>query len=185
MQYTFSKKNIDYDGSQLRSHWIRDRFELADDAIAAFVGGCDVSNEYMVDLEDLNAGATIYSEKMLHFIIEHFDTSLREMVFRQRLFICLIKETFEKLVPGINLIRIGDDLYDGENKITISVATSSPVSSLIHTGINISSKNTPVKTKGLDDYNLNTKVLAELVLKKYKEELATVIKCMNKVKRVN
>lgn len=184
MEYLFSETKIDYDGSQLRSHWINNNFDLYGDAIVAFIGKCNVKKEHMVDLEDLQAGASIYSEQMLHFIIEHFDISLMETVCRQRLFVCSLKESLEELIRGIKIIRRGDDLFEGDSKITISIATKSPVSGLVHTGINIISDNTPVKTKGLKDLNLNPKRLAELVLKKYKEESETIKKCITKVKWV-
>jgi hypothetical protein len=184
MEYIFSDKTTDYDGSQLKSHWIRHNFNLLSDAIVAFVGGCNVKAEHMVDLEDLQAGDSIFSEKMLHFVIEHFDISLRECIVRQRIFICVLKEALEDVMPGIGLKRSGDDLFDEDHKVTISIATKSPVSGLIHTGINISSKNTPVKTKGLSDYNINAKTLAEVVLKKYKYEVEAIEKCITKVKWV-
>lgn len=184
MEYIFSDKKIDYDGSQLRSHWINNNFSIYGDVIAAFIGKCDVSPKHMVDIEDLQAQSSIYSEEMLHFIVEHFDISLQETVLRQRMLVCVMKDVLEESLPGTRIVRSGDDLYEGENKLTISIATKSPVSGLIHLGINIRSDNTPVKTKGLADYNLNAKTLAENVLKKYKEELDSIKYCVTKVRWV-
>lgn len=139
----------------------------------------------MVDLEDLAAGESIYSEEMLHFIIEHFGTGLKEMVLRQRLLTCIIKDLLEKEVPGTRFTRDGDDIFDGDCKLTVSIATKSPVSALIHTGINISSANTPVKTKGLKDYSIDPDTFASTIAECYKKESASIAHCLTKVREVS
>lgn len=174
MQIKFIDQKINYDGSQLRSHWIFDTTELAGNAIAAFIGECNVLSEHMVDLVDKNAGCRIYSEDMLHFVVERFDCSLNEMILHQRLFVAILGAVILSLSKderADKIIRKGNDLYDGDAKLNVSIATASPVSCLMHVGINISSLNTPVKTKGLNDYNINPKTFAESILKKYKEEV--------------
>lgn len=185
MEYKLSDKNINYDGSQLRSHWINDNFNIYGDSAVAFIGKCDVDKKYMVDLEDVHTKSEIYSEEMLHFIIEHFDISLRETVMRQRLFVAIIKETLEEFANGIKFTRKGDDVYEDDSKLTISIATKSAGSGLIHTGINISSKNTPVKTKSLNEYKIEPELFAKFVLKKYDEELNQVNRCLSKVRWVS
>ena len=184
MKKLFTDKKIDYDGSQLRSKWIADNFDIEDDAVVAFIGACDVRPEFMVDLEDLEAGASIYSEEMLHFIIEHLGVTLKETVLRQRIIISLIKEALGKIIEQ-PIIRNGDDLYDGESKLTISIATTSPSSGLIHAGINIRSDNTPVKTKGLKDYQIEPRVFGLQVIKSYVDEEKMIEKCLKKVKEVD
>ncbi|MFH1549930.1 MAG: DUF366 family protein, partial [Planctomycetota bacterium] len=87
----FAEKEIDYDGSQIRSLWAYRKFGLKDDCVAAFIGKCDVKPEFMVDMEDLKSGAKILSPKMLHFIIEHFDNNLEAAVMRQRIFATIVK----------------------------------------------------------------------------------------------
>ena len=73
---------------------------------------------------------------------------------------------------GKVLIRRGDDIYDEDAKLSVSIATLSGISTLIHTGINISSHNTPVKTKGLiSDYNLDPTAFSKEVLGAFKNEL--------------
>lgn len=184
MKHVLADKNIDYDGSQLRSGWISEEFGIGEDAIAAFIGACDVKPEFMVDLEDLGAGAKIYSREMLHFIVQHKGSSLKEITLRQRLLICIIRDALEESVPGLKIVRSGDDLFDRDAKLTISIATTSPVSGLIHAGINISSEGTPVKTKGLKDLAINPKVLALSISERYSEETDSVSRCLTKVKEV-
>lgn len=192
MNTKYLPDRINYDGSQLRSHWIFETAGLLGDAIVAFRGKCDVLREYMVDLVDKQAGSRIYSEDMLHFIVEHFDTDLERCILRQRLLIAIILEVLckfplplgERVKGEGGVDRRGNDLFDGDAKLSVSIATASPVSCLLHVGINVSSKNTPIKTKGLQDYNINPKALAEDVMKMYKIELEGVEEARWKVRGV-
>lgn len=179
----FIGEKIDYDGSQLRSHWILDTLGEYGDSAVAFIGGCDVSPEHMVDKEDLLSNSKIFSEEMLHFIVEHFAVPLQEIVLRQRLLICILKEALEE-ISDKKLLRTGDDLFLDDAKLTISIATVSPVSGLIHAGINISSRNTPVKTMGLADLDIKPLDLAKKVLSNYCKEMESVLRCVAKVRWV-
>lgn len=165
---------IPYDGSQLRAHWIAAQTGQYGDAMVAFRGRAAVDARHMVDLEDVAAQAWIASDDMLHFIVEHFDHDLERMILRQRLFIVLLAEQLRHLQPTLAPQRRGDDLYDGDAKLTVSIATASPISCLIHTGINISSANTPVLTKGLHDYGIAPEPFAHAVMQSYADELAGI-----------
>lgn len=181
---TILKQNLKYDGTQLRSGWIESVTGCAGDAAVAFVGPADVPIENMVDLEDVAANAPIFSESMLHFLIEHRGSDLEKMVLRQRLLIALLKEELEKFPRVPKLLRDGDDLYDGSAKLTVSIATLSPVSSLIHTGINIVSRNTPVTTRGLADYGIKPETLAQSTLARFETELEEIVYATKKVRKV-
>ena len=184
MKTLFLEKILTYDGTQLRSRWIEETSGLCGDAIVAFCGPADVPIENMVDLEDVAANAPIYSENMLHFIIEHFDRDLEKMVLRQRLLITMIEAELKNFSPCRGLVRKGDDLYDGHAKLSVSIATTSPISSLIHTALNITSRNTPVKTIGLEDYDLSPKTLANIVLARYQQETKEIQHACTKVRPV-
>ncbi len=185
MKSFFLNEIVDYDGSQLRSRWICEQTPCSDDAIVAFIGLCDVKPEFMVDLEDLAEGASIYSKEMLHFIVEHIDQPLPETILCQRLLICVIKEVLEHHHPNLPLVRRGDDLFLGNDKLTISIATKSPVSGLIHAGINIQSKGTPVSTKGLKDFDIDPILFGRVVIDRYLCEIELAKHCETKVKQVN
>lgn len=184
MLTVFIDRPIDYDGGQLVSHWIFGQTGRHGDAVAAFIGGCNVKAEYMVDLVDRAASCRIFSEKMLHFIAEHFDHDLEKMILWQRLFVAIINEELRTLKGATPFTRRGDDIYDGDAKVNVSIATASPVSTLMHIGVNITSKNTPVKTKGLADYGIDTKTFAEEVMKRYNAEVEGVREARTKVKWV-
>lgn len=177
------KEEFCYDGTQLRPHFIYDKFNILGDVVIAFIGKCDVNLENMVDLADVKKKSPIYSEKMLHFIGEFFETDLEKNVYRQRLIMAIIKDVISTAAHK-KIVRAGDDLYIKDKKLTVSIATISAVSSLIHIGINISNKNTPVKTIGLYDLKLNPKIMAEKILKTFEEEISGIYEAKCKVKPV-
>ena len=78
--------------------------------------------------------------------------------------------------------RVNTDLYDDDAKVSISVATLTPVSSVIHFGINISSVNTPVKTKGLEDYGIDPLDLAKRVMERYCQDIEEMYRARCKVR---
>ena len=142
MKTKYIDEEIKYIGSQLAPHWIYKNFNLQGDAIIAFVGECKVDLTEMVDIEDVINNEPIYSKYMLSFITEQFGIGLSEGVYRQRMLICIIKELLEN--RGIFVIRNGDDLMIDGKKLSVSIATKSITSVLIHTGLNILSEGAPV-----------------------------------------
>lgn len=175
---------IKYIGSQLAPHWIYKNFKLQGDAIVAFIGECEVALTEMVDIEDVINNEPIYSKSMLSFITEQFNVNLVEGVFRQRLLICIIKELLEE--RGIFVVRNGDDLMIDGKKLSVSIATKSTTSILIHTGLNILSEGAPVKASGLTSELgiTDIKEFALEVMKRYSEELEDINLASTKVRGV-
>lgn len=173
MRIHFSERQIDYTGEQLAPHWLRKTFGLEGDCMVSFVGACDVAQEFMVDLVDLEAGSRIYSPLMLHFLVEHFDGDLEKGVLRQRLLASLARDYLSE-ASGKPIVRRGDDLYLGEKKLTVSIAAASPVSVLIHFGINIQTKDVPVPACGLEELGLQADVTAQCIMKAYAAEIDSV-----------
>lgn len=177
-------KEIKYEGWQLAPHWIYKNFKMQGDATVAFIGECEVKLTEMVDIEDVINNEPIYSKSMLSFISEQFNIGLVEGVFRQRLLICIIKEALEK--RGFKITRNGDDLFFEGKKLTVSIATKSVNSILIHTGINIDSTEAPVKASGLTSELKITDIreLAQEILKNYSEEIDDIVLASTKVRGV-
>ncbi|MFZ5597249.1 MAG: DUF366 family protein [Bacillota bacterium] len=138
-------EKITYTGDQLSSLWAYKNFGLQGDSIVCFRGPCSISFSSMVDLEDVLACSPIYGPDMLHFVVEHFERGLEKAVLRQRLLIAIIKDA----IGRPDLERRGDDLYMGSKKLSISIATSTPVSVMIHAALNVITEGTPVETAGL------------------------------------
>ena len=177
-------KEIKYIGSQLAPHWIYKNYKLQGDAIVAFVGECEVALTEMVDIEDVINNEPIYSKSMLSFITEQFNVNLVEGVFRQRLLICIIKELLEE--RGVFVVRKGDDLMIDGRKLSVSIATKSTTSILIHTGLNILSEGAPVKASGLTSELgiTDIKEFALEVMKRYSEEIEDINLASTKVRGV-
>lgn len=154
MKSLFINEEIKYIGSQLAPHWIYKNFHILGDAIVSFIGEMDVKITEMVDIEDVISNSPIYSKKMVSFIIEQFEISLSECVLRQRFLICIIIEELRKILKDrFEIKRSGDDIFvkvDGKfKKLSVSIATKSITSGLIHTGLNIDPTGAPVDACGL------------------------------------
>ena len=184
MKTAYIDKEIKYIGSQLAPHWIYRNFNIQGDAIVAFCGECKVDLSEMVDIEDVINNEPIYSKYMLSFITEQFGVELSEGVFRQRLLICIIKELLE--ANGISSVRNGDDLIIDGRKLSVSIATKSITSILIHTGLNILSEGAPIKASGLTSELgiTDIKSFAEIVMKRYSDELEDIKMACTKVRGV-
>lgn len=184
MKTLFIDKNIKYEGRQLSPHWIYKNFRLQGDSIVSFIGECDVKLTEMVDIEDVINNEPIYSKNMLSFISEQFNINLVEGVLRQRLLMTTIKEVLES--RGILVIRDGDDLFVNGKKLSVSIATKSATSVLIHTGLNITSDGTPIPTVGLkSDLNIqDIDCLSKEIMLRYSQELDDIVMASTKVRGV-
>ena len=80
----------------------------------------------------------------------------------------------------------GDDFIVNEGKLTVSIATKSIISILIHTGINILSEGAPVKASGLTSELgiTDIKDFALEVMERYSEEIDDIIFAGTKVRGV-
>ncbi len=135
---------------------------MQEDSIIVFRGACDVKIEHMIDLEDRRANESIWSEDMVSFIIEHFDsTDLKLIYARQRLFTAIVREYLAGL--GIHTSREGDDLFLEGKKLTVSIASTSAVSQKIHFGINASHKvYGNLKEAGIEDNESIVKLMTKI-----------------------
>ena len=185
MQTHFCSEKISYSGKQLSSLWAYKTFGLRGDSIVSFRGPCRVEFTEMVDLEDVLAQSPIYGPDMLHFIAEHFDHDLEKMVLRQRLFTAIVKDLLGPYTARLS--RAGDDLYLGEKKLSISIATATPVSVMMHTALNVDSRGTPVPAVGLLELGVGEDALPGLaggICEAYAAEIKGVYMARCKVRGV-
>ena len=77
-------------------------------------------------------------------------------------------------------------MFFEDKKLTVSIATKSITSTLIHTGVNILSEGAPVKASGLtSELGIeNIKEFALEVMKRYSEEIDDIILAGTKVRGV-
>ena len=191
MKSLFIKDEIKYIGSQLAPHWIYKNFHILGDAVVAFIGEMDVKITEMVDIEDVISNSPIYSKKMVSFIIEQFGISLSECVLRQRFLIGIIIEELRKILGDkYSIRRSGDDIFVNINgiykKLSVSIATKSTTSGLIHTGLNIDPSGAPVDACGLttDLGIIDIETFAKNVMNRYIEEDMEILEATCKVRGV-
>lgn len=196
------EQSMTYTGPELRPHFLLENFRLKGSAVAAFVGPCEVKTGHLVDWEDRLANDFIRARLMVHFLGEFFGISLAEGVLYQRLFMAIAGQEIAR-ATGRPIRRDGDDLYwnDGkdERKLSVSIVTASPVSRLLHAGINLDSTGAPVKAAGLFDLGIGSpgdpsgntpqnlapvKVLVERILSLFREEVEGIEWACAKVRPV-
>lgn len=184
MRAEFITDRVDYSGKELRSHWIMERFGIVGDSMVAFAGSCGVSGEDLVDREDFMLGNVVAGESMLHFIVEIFGVGMPGIVFVQRVLCTIVSDLVDSECGEPTVARKGDDLYVGDGKLSVSVATISPVSGLIHLGLNISTAGVPVKAACLDDLGIDHARLGRRILAKFAEEVDSCLDASRKVRPV-
>lgn len=190
-----------YNGPELRPHFLLTQLQLQGSALAAWVGPCDVKTEHLVDWEDRLANDSIRAEKMIHFLGEFFGVTLREGVFIQRLLMAIMGEILRDELrisiaaagsPGLQvheralatLRRDGDDLFLLERKLSVSIVTASPVSVLLHAGINVDPSGAPVPAIGLDELQIDVTRFTKEVLKRFENEWESMEWACTKVRPV-
>ncbi len=163
---------LTYDGTQLNPHWILNTFDITGDAIVAFQGKADVKVTHMVDLHDVKANAPIYSPSMLHFVGEFFIDSLEYGILLQNTFILQIySRLLERGTQGLS--RKGNDIFLKGRKLSVSIATKTPVSVLLHVGINIETEGVPVPASGLKEMGVDPLSFAAEILEKTAQDFAS------------
>jgi hypothetical protein len=181
-----------YDGLQLSTAFVDEHAGDAADAgpgadagdvMILFRGGADVPREHLVDLEDAEAGAVIYSRDMAHVIVEHRGLALPEAVWRQRVLVRLAAQWIASR-SGVAIEVRGNDLYVGAGKLSVSVATRSPRGALMHFAVNIEIEDAPVTAAGLRDLRIRPREFLAAVARLYADELLSVAHAAGKVRPV-
>jgi hypothetical protein len=176
---------VGYTGRELRPGWIEERFGLEGSAVVAFVGSCDVSGDDLVDLEDYVLGNVVKGDRMLHFIAEIENVKLPHIVFVQRLLCAIAAGAVDRAAGAFVVDRRGDDLYVGEGKLSVSVATASETSGLIHLGLNITAEGVPVEAACLEDLGVDHRTLAETVISRFVYDIDSGLAAADKVRPVS
>jgi hypothetical protein len=157
----------DYRGPELRSHFILETFKIRGSALVAFQGGCRVETGSLVDLEDRMESETIQARQMMHVMGEFFGMTLREGVLWQRWWIACFAQCLRSAAPKLDLHQQGNDLFlvDGgaRKKLSVSIVTATPVSVVMHFGVNVDPAGAPVAAIGLREMGLSDRAVLELI----------------------
>ena len=183
------ENNILYNGSQLSPLFSYLNYGLLGDSIISFLGPCHVDNKFMVDGEDVREKSIIKGDLMVHFIVEIFTQKhLAFAVSCQRLLGEMSLDVLKSLSLDEKISQMrrqGDDLYYKNQKFNISIATSSPVSCLIHFAVNVTQKGTPVETISLDDFKIKPQEFSKKVMESFCSEYDSIMEACCKVKPVS
>jgi hypothetical protein len=186
---SFSSGERPYTGVELRPHYLLTELGLKGPALGAFIGPCRVATEHLVDWEDRLARDRIEARSMVHFIGEFFGATLREGVLRQRLLMAQMAQSLNHRLekrgdPALRLRREGDDLFVKDRKLSVSIVTASPVSQLLHAGINIDPAGAPVPAIGLAELGIAPEEFAREVLESFAAEWDSIEWACAKVRPV-
>lgn len=204
MKYTMSRTFIDqslktcmeYDGSQLRPFYPYEMSQERGDGIVAFVGPMCLSPKEMIDMEDVLSNDRIWSPSAINFIIELFHINIETCVLYQRAFMQTIVDDMlaeghkGKLYSSIQSITLeGDDImvHDGEGlkKASVSIASVSHISGLMHVGLNLEvDDNIPVPAIGLKNIyqKFNTTFWIENIMSQFEAKIDSIRNATVKVK---
>lgn len=189
MKTHFSEKELSYDGTQLKSLYAYMNFKILGDSIVSWCGACDIPFEHMVDGEDVIAGSEIRGARMLHFIIEKFNIDLFAAVSLQRLMASQAIDLIRELSPvkniSQNLRREGDDIYFENQKLSISIASRSNTSAMVHFAMNIVNEGTPVSTLCLGELKLDPVLFSKKLMEKVASESISIAEATQKVRGLN
>lgn len=117
---------------------------------------------------------------MLHFIGEWFWDNFDQGILLQHLLSCEVYEVL--LEKGIaTLSRCGNDIFFDGRKLSVSIATRSPVSVLVHMGLNIDTRGTPIPTSGLTEMGIDPLTLGSEIIERFKTDFAVWKKTRAKV----
>ncbi|MCK5832350.1 DUF366 family protein [bacterium] len=172
MKFKILSTPRDLTGEEMAPHWAYRNFGLLGDSIVALRGNFNVPSEKWMDIEAIIHCRDVYQADMLHFVIEHFQSSIREMMMRQYILLSIVEEKLlHRMEETENrLVRLGDDLFDGENRLTVTSANVTPVSAKFYLGIYLDSEaNNGIR--GLKSYNVKALEFAELVINQYRAEM--------------
>ena len=184
MKHLKLKNGTSYDGSQIEPYWAFKTFGIKDSSIVSWMGPMNIHPNNLIDFEDI--GIEIKGDKMLHFIVEHFDTqpaNLNLCYHRQRILVMIVKDLLNDF--GMTTSREGDDLFfekeTKRGKLSVSIATCSVSSMKIHFALNLTEEGTPddVETSALLESGLNIGIeeveqLAETACDKYITEISSI-----------
>ena len=174
MRSLFIRDEILFTGEQLTSFWAYKNYDILGDNIVTFIGPCRVDQKFIIGIDHFKKKTQIKSERMLHFLVEHFDLDLERAILRQKLLVDILKDKLNHRLKGDVLQRWGNDLFDGDFKLTVSATVRTSVSTKTHLGINISSQNAPVKARGLEDYGVDPDDISQAVMDQYRLDMRLI-----------
>ncbi|MFY9343417.1 MAG: DUF366 family protein, partial [Planctomycetota bacterium] len=92
------------------------------------------------------------------------------------------REVLAELAPAVAVRRDGDDLWVGARKLSISIATVTPVSTLIHFAVNATAGGAPVPAVSLHELGIAPAAFGPALLARLAAEQASIADARAKVR---
>jgi hypothetical protein len=186
MNTLFLKEKFIYSGPELRSLFLFEK-GLKGDGMIAWIGPCDVKTTDLVDAEDRVQNDFIKSKEMIHFLAEFFHKDVFFGICIQRLMAEIVIDVLSSF-SNKKFERQGDDVYlvsgSEKRKLNVSIATVSPLSTVIHFGVNIDPEGAPVVAVGLKELGVDSQNFTETVLNRVEAEVEQIHEASVKVMSV-
>jgi hypothetical protein len=199
------QEEIRYNGDQLKSLFPYSISKVKGDCLVAFFGQMDVRTDHMVDMEDVLQSDYIWSPLAFNMVVEIFHIGIESAVLYQRSLMQIATETLRDFLVYHNIasadIKLeGDDImvkflgpkeddkYGVWKKLSVSIATVSHISGLIHSALNVDvDDKIPVPATGLRDILIESSIIVEYckeVCNRFKDFVHSVKLASVKVKGV-
>jgi hypothetical protein len=172
-------KTVTFDGSQLTPLWACANADIVGDAIISFRGPLDVPPERMPDVENRGRGKSLVAQDMVHFVVEYFGCDLECSMLIRRLLVSVAADALrDETLEDVDIEREYDDIYaympdeEDRRRLSVSSATVSRVSGLVHLGMNTTVSGGPTGAAGLDEMGIeDMDAFAIEVLRRFIDEV--------------
>ena len=176
MVYKILAENRALSGDEMHPHWAYRNFQLLGDSIVSFCGPFNVPPERWIDIDSIMHGLNLPEVNMLHIIIEHFNSDLPEAMLRQYVLVSILEEKLLHRIKNSEhkMVRLGDDLFEGEHQLSVTAVGTTLVSSKIHLGVFLEA-NKKNRIHGLKSYGVDPLELSEVVINQYRADMRRLI----------
>ncbi len=170
MAFMFVPKPQEMNLDVMRSHWALIHFDIRGDSIVAFIGTLHIDSDQQLDILEAKGKLSLPDCEMLNLVVEHFGDDLEKGILRQNI---LLNIAFEKIlhrIKDVQIMRWGEDLYEGNKRLTVSSVSTTFVSVKIHLGICINPE-LDNGFVGLTKYSIDPVELAEVICNQYRADM--------------
>ena len=167
MKSIYLESQITFNGQQLEQNWIQETTNSNDDVMIAFEGPTKlILNDTPHTI--LENADVFLNPKMLHFIVQHSNTTYKELFLHQRLLINILNQN---LPPHTHHKAL--NIYYKEKQLSITHLQVNDNASIFHVGLFLKSEKKP-PIQGLEKFKFDIKPFAAAIMQTYVREIALI-----------
>jgi hypothetical protein len=175
MKSFFVDGQLQYTGSQLRPNWPKERFGIDGDCIVSFLGPTALIEPGKSE-NDVSENQILIEKMMLHFIVEHFAVTAREIILLHQLFLSLAVELL-----GAQVYRRINNLYSDARQLSICKIRAGNPSSLFHLGLHLDQEQS-THSIGLNQLRVPPQALSLKLMNSYSQESRAIFSATGRPK---